>query len=168
MASSSRADEEAARIIEGLDVVAERDARASGTIQKVEHPLRPDYEYTLRRMDHRHPRTTNVSLGENQSMINRNENLFDWTTELHDHRFWNIFKLIGTSPLSRIRRISSPHSCMLIGHICNRSVIQCSTKSSPKLSHLEFLILLACIKTGTQNWSLSYVPLHCLEKQKWV
>jgi hypothetical protein len=52
MASSSRADEEAARIIEGLAVVAERDARASGTIQKVEHPLRPDYEYTLRRMDH--------------------------------------------------------------------------------------------------------------------
>jgi hypothetical protein len=25
-------------------------------------------------------------------MVNRNENPFDWTTELHDHRFWNNFQ----------------------------------------------------------------------------
>jgi hypothetical protein len=74
-------------------VAAERDARASGIIQKVEHPLRPDYEYTLRRVDRRHPRRpTDVSLGENQSMVNRNENTFDWTTKLHDHRFWSNFQ----------------------------------------------------------------------------
>jgi hypothetical protein len=27
-------------------------------------------------------------------MINRHENLYDWTTELHDHRFWNNFTVI--------------------------------------------------------------------------
>jgi hypothetical protein len=36
MASSSRADEEAARVTEGRVVVAAREARASGIIQKVE------------------------------------------------------------------------------------------------------------------------------------
>jgi hypothetical protein len=25
-------------------------------------------------------------------MVNRNENPFDWTTELHDHRFWKNFQ----------------------------------------------------------------------------
>jgi hypothetical protein len=93
MASSSRADEEAARIAEGRAGAAERDARASMIIQKVEGPLRPNYEYTLRRVDRQHPRKpTNFSLGENQYMVNCNENLFDWTTELHDHRFWNNFQ----------------------------------------------------------------------------
>jgi hypothetical protein len=24
-------------------------------------------------------------------MVNRNENPFDWNTEVHDHRFWNNF-----------------------------------------------------------------------------
>jgi hypothetical protein len=57
-------------------------------IQKVEYPLRPDYEYNLRRVDRRHPhKPTDFTLGENQSMVNRNENPFDWTTELHDHHF---------------------------------------------------------------------------------
>jgi hypothetical protein len=49
-----------------------------------------DYEYILRRMDHRHPhRPTNFTRGENQSIINRHEDPYEWTTELHDHRFWN-------------------------------------------------------------------------------
>jgi hypothetical protein len=62
-------------------------------IQKVEGPLRPNYEYTLRRVDRQHTRKpTNFSLGENQYMVNCSENLFDWTTELHDHRFWNNFQ----------------------------------------------------------------------------
>jgi hypothetical protein len=64
------------------------EARERVEIQKVERPLRSGYEYTLRRVDHRHPRRpTDFTLGENQSMVNRNENPFDWTTELHDHHF---------------------------------------------------------------------------------
>jgi hypothetical protein len=78
MASSSRANEEAARIAEGRVVAAERDARSSGIIQKVEHPLRLDYEYTLRIVDRRHPcRSTNFSLGRNRSMVSCSENPFD-------------------------------------------------------------------------------------------
>jgi hypothetical protein len=69
-------------------VVAARAARASGVIHKVERPLKPDFEYTLRRVDHRHPRSlTDFTRGENQSMINQNEDPYDWTTEIHDHRF---------------------------------------------------------------------------------
>jgi hypothetical protein len=86
--SSSRADEEAAWVLEGCAVVAIREARASNVIHKVERPLRPNYEYILRRVDRHHPRRpTDFTLGENQSMINRNENPYDWTTELHEHRF---------------------------------------------------------------------------------
>jgi hypothetical protein len=74
-------------------VVVAREARASNVIQKVEHPLRPNFEYTLRRVDRCHPhRPTNFTLGENQSMINKNEDPYDWTTKLHDHRFWNNFQ----------------------------------------------------------------------------
>jgi hypothetical protein len=92
-ASSSRADEEVARVAKGRAVAAAREARASNVIQKVERPLRPNFEYTLRRVDHRYPRRpTNFTLGENQSMINRNEDPYDWTIELHDHRFWNNFQ----------------------------------------------------------------------------
>jgi hypothetical protein len=44
-------------------------------------------------MDHRHPhRPTNFTRGENQSIINRHEDPYEWTTELHDHRFWNNFQ----------------------------------------------------------------------------
>jgi hypothetical protein len=93
MASSSRADEEAARVAEGHAVAAARDARASRIIQKVERPLKPGFEYTLRRVDHRHyQRATNYTRGENQSMINRNDEPYEWTTELHDHRFWSHFQ----------------------------------------------------------------------------
>jgi hypothetical protein len=43
-----------------------REARESGLIQKVECPLRPDYEYTLRRVDRCHPhRPTDFTRGEN-------------------------------------------------------------------------------------------------------
>jgi hypothetical protein len=84
--SSSHADEEAATITEGR--VVAREARASDVIQKVEHPLKLDFEYTLRRVDRCHPRRpTNYTRRENQSMINRNEYPYEWTTELHDHRF---------------------------------------------------------------------------------
>jgi hypothetical protein len=65
-ASSSWTDEEATRVVEGRAMVAAREARASDVIQKVEHPLRPDFEYTLRRVDRRHPhRPTDFTLGEN-------------------------------------------------------------------------------------------------------
>jgi hypothetical protein len=87
-ASSSRANTEAADITESWVVREAREVRESGIIQKVERPLRPDYEYTFRRVDRRHPRrSTDFTRGENQSMINRNENPYDWTAEYHDHRF---------------------------------------------------------------------------------
>jgi hypothetical protein len=59
-------------------MAATREARASDVIQKVECPLKPDFEYTLR--------------GESQSMINQNDDPYEWTTELHDHRFWSNFQ----------------------------------------------------------------------------
>jgi hypothetical protein len=87
-ANSSQADEEAANKAEGHAVHEAREARERAEIQKVERPLKPSYEYTLRRVDHRHPRRPmDFTLGENQSMVNRNENPFDWTTELYDHHF---------------------------------------------------------------------------------
>jgi hypothetical protein len=90
--SSSRATEEAANMAEGHAVREAREARARDEVQKVERSLRSDYEYTLRRVDRRHPhRPTDFTLGGNQSIVNNNENPFDWTTELHDHRFWNNF-----------------------------------------------------------------------------
>jgi hypothetical protein len=78
---------------EGQAVRETRETRVSDIIQKVEHPLWADYEYTLRRVDHRQPRRpTNFTRGENHSMINRHENPYDWTTKLHNHRFWNHFQ----------------------------------------------------------------------------
>jgi hypothetical protein len=56
---ASHADEEATRIAKGHVVAAASEARASDVIQKVECPLKPDFEYTIR--------------GEKQSMINQNE-----------------------------------------------------------------------------------------------
>jgi hypothetical protein len=86
--SSSHGDEESANMAEGQAVRQAREERASDIIQKVERPLRADYEYTLRRVDRHHPRRpTKFTRGENHSMINRYENSYDWTTELHDHRF---------------------------------------------------------------------------------
>jgi hypothetical protein len=92
-AISSHYDEEAANTAEGQAIHQAREERASDTIQKVEHPLRADYEYTLRRVDHHHPRRPiNFTRGENHSIINRYENPYDWTTELHDHWFCNNFQ----------------------------------------------------------------------------
>jgi hypothetical protein len=89
-ASSSQAADEAVDMAKGHAV---REARASGLTEKVERPLQADYEYTLRRVDHRYPqRATYYTRGENQSMINRNDDLYEWTTELHDHRFWSHFQ----------------------------------------------------------------------------
>jgi hypothetical protein len=91
--SSSQADKEESRITEGRVVAATRDARASDVIQKVERPLKLDFEYTLRRVDRHHPRRpTDYTRGENQSIINWNEDLYEWTIELHDHRFWSNFQ----------------------------------------------------------------------------
>jgi hypothetical protein len=93
-ASSSQADEEAANVTESQAVKDAREARASDIIQKVERPLRADYDYTLRRVDLRHPRKpTYCTRGENQSMIYRHENPYEWTSDLHDHRFWNNFQV---------------------------------------------------------------------------
>jgi hypothetical protein len=68
-------------------------------------------------------------------------------------------KPIGTSPSSRTGRIPSLHNCMLIGLIYSKIMIQCSTRSSPRLRCLASLIYLACIRAGAQSWSPSYVPL---------
>jgi hypothetical protein len=93
VACSSRDGEEAARVAECRVVAAAREARASDIIQRVERPLRPNSEYTLRRVDRRHPRRPmNFTRGENQSMINQNEDPYDWTIEVHDHRFWSNFQ----------------------------------------------------------------------------
>jgi hypothetical protein len=60
---------------------AVREARESGLIQKVECPLQPNYEYTLRRVDRHHPhKHTDYTRAEIHSMINRDENPYDWTT----------------------------------------------------------------------------------------
>jgi hypothetical protein len=65
-ASSSPADVEVTNVAEGQAVSDAREARASDIIHKVERPLRTDYEYTLRRVDHHHPhRPTNFTRGEN-------------------------------------------------------------------------------------------------------
>jgi hypothetical protein len=78
---------------EGQAVREAREARASDIIQKVEHPIWANYEYTLRRVDHRHLcRPTNFTRGEHHAMINQHENPYDWTTELHDHKFWSHFQ----------------------------------------------------------------------------
>jgi hypothetical protein len=70
-----------------------REARESGIIQQVQRPLQPDYEYTFRRVDRRHSRRpTDYTRGENQSMINRSENPYEWTPELHDHCIQNNFQ----------------------------------------------------------------------------
>jgi hypothetical protein len=91
--SSSHGDEEAANMAEGQVVRQAREERASDIIQKVEHPLQADYEYTLRRVNRRHPRRPrNFTRGEKYSMINRYEDPYDWTTKLHDHRFCNNFQ----------------------------------------------------------------------------
>jgi hypothetical protein len=63
---------------EGQAVCQAREERASDIIQKVERPLRADYEYTLRSVDRCHPRRpTNFTRGENHSMINRHKNPYD-------------------------------------------------------------------------------------------
>jgi hypothetical protein len=87
-ASSSRAAAEAANTTKGQAVREAREARASGIIQQVQRPLQPNYEYTFRRADHHHPHCpTDYTRGENRSMINRSENPYEWTPELHDHHF---------------------------------------------------------------------------------
>jgi hypothetical protein len=91
-ACSSQADEEATNRAEGHAIHEAREAKERVEIQKVDCPLRPGYEYTLRRVDRRHPhRPTDFTLGDKLFMVNCNENPFDWTTELHDHHFWNNF-----------------------------------------------------------------------------
>jgi hypothetical protein len=54
-ASFSQANEEAVNRAKGRVVREAREAMERVEIQKVEHPLRPGYEYTLRRVDRRHP-----------------------------------------------------------------------------------------------------------------
>jgi hypothetical protein len=86
--SSSQADEEATRIVEGCTVAMARGARASDVIQKVEHHLKLGFEYTLRRVDRCHPRRpTNYTRRGNHSMVSWEVDPYEWTTELHDHRF---------------------------------------------------------------------------------
>jgi hypothetical protein len=56
LSSLSQADDEAANKAEGHAIREARDARASGLIQKVVCPLQSNFKYTLRRVDHHHPR----------------------------------------------------------------------------------------------------------------
>jgi hypothetical protein len=47
-------------------MAAAREARASDIIQKVEQPLKPVFEYTVRRVDRHHPwRAMHFTRGEN-------------------------------------------------------------------------------------------------------
>jgi hypothetical protein len=67
--SSFWAAAEAADLAEGRAIHEAREAKESGIIQKVERPLQPNFEYTLRRVDRRHPRRpTDFARGENQSI----------------------------------------------------------------------------------------------------
>jgi hypothetical protein len=71
----------------------QEEEESSDAIQKVTHPLKPNYMYTFRRVDHRHPhRPTNFTRKDNHSMIQRNEDLYVWAPDLHDHHFWNNFQ----------------------------------------------------------------------------
>jgi hypothetical protein len=63
-ASSSHSDEEATNMAGGQAVRQAREERANDIIQKVECPLQEDYEYTLRRVDHRHLADLQTSQGE--------------------------------------------------------------------------------------------------------
>jgi hypothetical protein len=66
---------------------------SSDAIQKVISPLKPNYLYTFRRVDHHHPqRPTYFTRKENHSMIQRNKDPHVWVPDLHDHRFWNNFQ----------------------------------------------------------------------------
>jgi hypothetical protein len=80
--SLSQVDEEAANRVECRAIREARDARAIRLIHKVECLLQSNFEYTLRRVDHRHPRRpTDFTRGENQSMIHIVEYPYDWTQE---------------------------------------------------------------------------------------
>jgi hypothetical protein len=71
---------------------------SSDAIQKVMPLLKPNYLYTFRRVDHRHPwRPTDFMRKQNHSMIQRNEDhMFGPLTSMIT-AFGNIFKLIGIS-----------------------------------------------------------------------
>jgi hypothetical protein len=151
-ASSSQADEEAANVAEGQAIREARDVRASYIIQKVERPLQDDYEYTLRRVDRHHPcRPTEFTKEENQSMINRHENPYEWTTELHDYRFWNNFQADWYLTVIKDWKNPITHQLFVDWSTCRRSVIPCSTELSPKLRGLGYMIFLACIKNGIRS-----------------
>jgi hypothetical protein len=74
-------------------VVVAREARAGHVIQKVERPLKPSFEYTLRRVDRHHPRMPmDYMKKDNHSMTSRGLDPYEWTTEVHDHRFLSNFQ----------------------------------------------------------------------------
>jgi hypothetical protein len=65
--SSFWAAVEAADLAKGRAIPEAWEEREIGIIQKVECPLQPNFEYTLRRVDRRHPhRLTDFARGENQ------------------------------------------------------------------------------------------------------
>jgi hypothetical protein len=67
--------------------------KSSDAIQKVIPQLKPNYLYTFRRVDHRHPRRpTYFTRKENHSMIQSNEDPYVWAPDIHDHYFWNNFQ----------------------------------------------------------------------------
>jgi hypothetical protein len=154
-----QADEEGARVAEGHVLAAAREARASGIIQKVERPLKLGFEHTLRGVDHHHPRRAiDYTTGENQSMINRNDDLMSGPPNCMTIGFGATSKRIGTYLSSKTGKILSL-SFMLIGPICSKNVIQCSTESPRKLKHLGSLTFLGCIRTRTLSWLLNSIPL---------
>jgi hypothetical protein len=74
-------------------VAQQQQEESSDAIQKVIHPLKPNYMYTFRSVDRCHPRKPiDFTRKDNHSMIQRNEDPYVWPPDLHDHHFWNNFQ----------------------------------------------------------------------------
>jgi hypothetical protein len=159
-ASSSQASEEATRVAEGSAVAAAREARASGIIQKVERPLKPGFEYTLRRVDHHHSRrATDYTSGENQSMINQNDDHYEWTSELHDHRFWSHFQKDWYLSVIKDRKNPITPQLYVDWSYMQQKCDPVFIKVIAKVQTLGSLTFLGCVRTGTLSWLLNFVPL---------
>jgi hypothetical protein len=92
-------------------VAQQEEEESSDGIQKMIHPLKPNYMYTFRKVDHRHPRRpTDFMRKENHSMIQRNDDPYVWAPDLHDHRFWNNFQVDWYIKVIKDRKLPiTPH-----------------------------------------------------------
>jgi hypothetical protein len=80
-------------------------------IQKVIHPLKPNYMYTFQRVDRRHSHMpTEFMRKENHSMIQRNDDPYVLAHDLHDHHFWNNFQVDWYIKVIKDRKLPiTPH-----------------------------------------------------------